>query len=101
MSKRKHDKLDVPEEKAVVEADVVEDTVVEETAGPVMVVGVVTDCSKLNVREKPKANAKILTEIPVKSDVIINEEESTKEFYKVCTATGVEGYCMKKYITIQ
>jgi hypothetical protein len=34
------------------------------------------------------------------AEVAINKEESTAEFYKVCTASGVEGFCMKKFITV-
>jgi hypothetical protein len=32
---------------------------------------------------------------------MIDEKESTEEFYKVCTAAGIEGFCMKKFIAIQ
>ena len=62
--------------------------------------GVVTDCVRLNVREAPSINAEVVCEIDCSSDMIVYEEESTEEFYKVCTAAGVEGFCMKKFITI-
>ena len=75
------------------------ETVVEET--PVAEKhGVVTDCVRLNVREAPNIESNVVCEIDCSSDMIVYEEESTEDFYKVCTATGVEGYCMKKYITI-
>lgn len=76
--------------------EVVEEEVVKED-----VTGVVTGCSKLRVREAASANAKVLCEISENSKVIVNEEESTKDFYKVCTEAGVEGFCMKKYITVR
>ena len=43
--------------------------------------GVVVDCVKLNVRKSPAADATILAEIPV--------------------GTGIDGFCMKKFIKIK
>lgn len=62
--------------------------------------GVVVDCVKLNVRKSPAADATILAEIPVGTKVQIFDEESTKDFHHVCTATGIDGFCMKKFIFI-
>ena len=63
--------------------------------------GVVVDCVKLNVRKRPSYDAAIVTEIPAGIKVQIIDEESTKDFYHVCTATGIEGFCMKKFIEIK
>lgn len=64
--------------------------------------GIVIDCSRLNVRKQPDLNAEVLCTINKNSEVMINLAESTtEEFYKVYTSTGVEGYCMKKYISIK
>lgn len=62
--------------------------------------GVVVDCFRLNVRSAPSIDAEVVCEIDCSSDMIVYEEESTEEFYKVCTAAGIEGYCMKKFVTI-
>ncbi len=62
--------------------------------------GVVVDCLKLNVREAPNANANIVCVIDASTNLVIIEEESTDEFYAVCTASGAEGYCMKQFIKI-
>lgn len=64
------------------------------------ILGVVVDCEKLNVREEANAEADVVCTIPVGTEVMINEEESTDEFYKICTGAGVEGFCMKKFIDI-
>lgn len=64
------------------------------------VIGVVTDCTRLNVRECPHSTAMVLGVITAATELIIIEEESTEEFYKICTSAGLEGYCMKKFITI-
>jgi hypothetical protein len=64
-------------------------------------IGLVTDCKKLNVREEPQADAAIICEIAYQTELIIDEKESTEEFYKVCMAVGIEGFCMKKFIAVQ
>ncbi len=66
-----------------------------------VVVGFVSGWGKLNVREKPSVKSKVVCVIDVETEVIIDEQESTGEFYKVCTATGVEGFCMKKFIAVE
>ena len=63
-------------------------------------IGYVTDCVKLNVREAASKDSNVLCEIILNSKVIVDEENSTDDFYKVTTETGVEGYCMKQYINI-
>ena len=62
--------------------------------------GVVTDCLRLNVRVAPRSDAEVITTIDASTDVFIEESESTDEFYKICVASGVEGFCMRKYITV-
>lgn len=65
------------------------------------VVGIVEDCTKLNLRKEPNLEADVLTEVLSGSTLFINDEESTDEFYKVCTASGLEGYCMKTFVSIK
>ena len=52
-------------------------------------------------RERPTVEAPVVCEIVCQTELMINEKESTEEFYKVCTAAGIEGFCMKKFIAIQ
>ena len=70
-------------------------TVVTETK-----IGIVIDCPRLNVRVEPRANADVVCIIERDSKVVINEAETTENFYKICTEVGVEGYCMKRFIDI-
>lgn len=65
-----------------------------------MTSGVVTDCLKLNVRKKPSADAEILVIIDALSEVMVDVDASTNDFYKVAV-DGVEGFCMKKYIALR
>ena len=99
-----------PVEEAIVEATVdaafaepVEETVVTEEAltEPESKVGVVVDCGKLRVRKCPSTNAEVICEIPKGSVVVITEVETRHDFYPVCTETGIQGWCMKKYIKVQ
>ena len=104
------------EEKVVNEEQAVEEKVVNESQQNISdpesdidvaandetseLIGYVTDCVKLNVREAASKDSNALCEIILNSKVIVDEENSTDDFYKVTTETGVEGYCMKQYINV-
>lgn len=65
------------------------------------VIGHVVDCGKLNVRKEPDEDAEILGTIPAGAEVMIDESESTGDFYNVCAASGFEGFCMKRFIAVK
>lgn len=65
---------------------------------PKTVDGVVVNCVKLNVRAEANIDADILCVLNVMSEIKINVEKSTRDWFYVCTATGVEGYCMRKFV---
>lgn len=75
-------------------------TVEEEIAIPAPQTGVVANCTKLNVRNNPNANADIITAIDKGVEVEIDETFNNKEFYKVA-AGSVNGFCMKKFIELK
>lgn len=84
--------------------EIVEETVgatVEVTA-PAPTIGVV-NCAKLRMRDSTDTNTNdnIIYELPEGTEVQINEEKSTADFYHVTIPTGAEGFCMKKFITIK
>ena len=58
-------------------------------------------CEKLYVRSDATVDSEPVGIVNRDSKVFVYEDESTEEFYKVCTATGLEGYCMKKFISVQ
>ena len=60
--------------------------------------GIVVNCEKLNVRNEPDKNADIVQIIDASSKVEISLNDSTDEFYKVYTETGMSGYCKKQYV---
>lgn len=110
MSKKNYQKttIEKPEEKVaaenveVVEAEVqVEELVEKEEPVVTTVVGVVAGCKKLNVRKAGKPDAEVLCVLNENAEVQIDKKRSTRDFYRVCTAAGVEGFCMKTFITIK
>ena len=64
-------------------------------------IGIVTHCSRLNIRKEPTIKAAIVCEIDSNAELMVDQKESTEDFYKVCTATGIEGFCMKQFISVQ
>lgn len=78
--------------------EIIED---EEQAMDNIVIGIVNDCVKLNLREEPNKESAIVCELALQTEVMVDQNESTEDFYKVCTAVGVEGFCMKQFIAIQ
>lgn len=77
-----------------------DDSVVEEVKEEkvLFINGIVDKCERLNVREKASVDSDILKVIDKGTEVIIDVEKSTDEFFKV-SIDGVDGYCMKKFIT--
>lgn len=63
--------------------------------------GIVVGCFNLNVRTGPRKDFDVICAIPSESEVEIDESESFEDFYKICTASGVEGFCMKKFIEVR
>lgn len=92
---------------AVVEQTEVETTpaiaIVEptEVEPPVELIdGLVSGCKKLNVRVAPAITGSIVCVVAEGTTLMIDERESTDEWFRVYTENGVEGYCMKTYVTI-
>ena len=79
------------------------DQPVEEAPKKESKVGIVANCEKLNLRRSPLKDsdgANIITELLPGVAVVIDEDESTPNFYKVTTETGLEGYCMRQFIEL-
>lgn len=100
-NKREKPVVDIPVETEVVEEVVEEVEVSPEEVVPKPVIGVVSNCDRLNVREKPFKGANVLTILGGGCDVIINEHLSTDDFYHVQTRHSIQGFCQKDYISIQ
>lgn len=72
----------------------------EVSTEPETVNGVVFNCVKLNVREKPVAGSRVVKIIDAGTELAVTTDESFGIFYKVCTTSGVEGYCVKDYVRL-
>lgn len=65
------------------------------------VIGVVADCLKLNIREKPSKDSRVVTVVTCLDELEIDMGDSNDDWYAVCTATGIEGFCMKKFVAVR
>lgn len=83
----------------------VADGIIEEIVNPVeekIVNGFVSGCKKLNVRAEANKDSSVLCIIDEKAELLVHVVEGdTSDFYKVHTASGIDGFCMKKFITIK
>ena len=64
-------------------------------------VGVVDNCSRLNIRVAPRITADVRLIINKGDEVTLCEKQPKGEWFRVRTQDNTEGFCMKKYITIQ
>lgn len=63
--------------------------------------GIVCNCKKLNVRERPTKKAKVLRILNSDEVVLIDTLEARmKGWYKVTVEDGIVGYCMEDFIKI-
>ena len=89
----------VVEEEAEQAQEIVEES--QKVEESVQTVGFVDNCECLRVRKESNVESEELCIINKLSEVVIDLDNSTDYFYKVTTSEGVEGYCMKKFITIK
>ena len=64
-------------------------------------VGVVDNCVRLNIRVAPRITADVRLIIEKGDEVTLCEKQPKGEWFRVRTQDNTEGFCMKKYITIQ
>lgn len=65
---------------------------------PKTVEGTVVGCTKLNVRAYPSLKADIVCVINAADKVVVNPAKSNKDWFKINTADGAEGFCMRKFV---
>lgn len=65
-----------------------------------MTTGIVT-ANKLNIRKLSSPGAEVTAIVDKNTELMIDPEYETVEWFKVYTAAGVEGYCMKKFVEIK
>lgn len=87
------------EEMAAVEPEAPEVTEVP-AIEPIQVHGKVIECTRLNVRELPDLKATVVTVLTKGAEVLVDVSDERDQWYRICTASGLEGYCMKEYISV-
>lgn len=60
--------------------------------------GVVSGCKKLRVRSEPRFGTNVVCEIDQGTRVMIDRSQSTFDYYKIYTESGIEGFCNKSYV---
>lgn len=65
-----------------------------------MPIGVV-NCLRLHVFSEPRLDSEIVCKFRYLTEVAIDPDYSTDDFYKIYTAIGAEGFCQKEHITIK
>lgn len=95
MAKREMKAKNIPQEENTETPEIPEQDVTKQSG-----VGVVTNCSRLNVRKKPDVKSDVVLIINEKSTVYIDHDKSDDDWYYV-SVRGAHGYCMKKYISIE
>ncbi len=63
--------------------------------------GIVTNCLRLNIREKPSKTAKAICVVDAFCELLIDPNESVDGWFKVYTEAGCEGYCMKEFVAVK
>ncbi len=59
----------------------------------------VADCIRLHILSAPRSNADVVCKVRYLTELIIVEDRPD-DYYKVCTAAGAEGYCLKSLVRI-
>ena len=59
------------------------------------------NCLRLHVLSKPDLASEVICKIRYLTEVAIDLDSSTEDFYKIYTAIGAEGFCQKDLITVK
>lgn len=103
---KSNDEEMVEHDNPIKHADFVEEVdavkMVEETVKtvpiPKTINGVVSNCTKLNIRKDPSVHAEILGVVDADSEMKIDMDKSNDKWFYVSTAVGIDGYCMRDFV---
>ena len=65
-----------------------------------MLIGV-ANCLRLHIFSEPNMESEIVCKVRYLTEVVVDLDNSTDKFYKVCIATGAEGFCRKDLVTLK
>lgn len=81
--------------------EIINEVINEEPVLDEILVGVVSGCTQLYVREQPTKESEPLAILEESNEVTIVNSTESLDFYKIITLKGTEGYCMKKFIKVK
>lgn len=61
----------------------------------------IANCLRLSIYSEPNIDSEIICKVRYLTEVEIDLDNSTDNFYKIYTAIGAEGFCLKKFVTIK
>jgi uncharacterized protein YgiM (DUF1202 family) len=61
----------------------------------------VSNCLRLHIHSEPSLDSEIVCKVRYLTEVEIDPDNSTEDFYKIYTAIGAEGFCLKDHITLK
>lgn len=61
----------------------------------------VTNVLRTHIHAEPDLTSEVVCKVRYLTEVKIDLESSTEDFYKVYTAMGSEGFCQKEQLTIK
>lgn len=61
----------------------------------------VANCLRLHIFTEPNMESDIVCKVRYLTEVAVDLENSTDDFYKIYTVNGAEGFCLKEQITIK
>lgn len=59
------------------------------------------NCLRLHIHSEPDLKSEVICKIRYLTEVMVDLNSSTEDFYKIHTAIGAEGFCEKYLITIK
>lgn len=65
-----------------------------------MLIGIV-NCLRLHIHSEPSEDSEVVCKVRYATELAIDLNESTENFYKIYTAIGAEGFCQKDLVTIK
>ena len=61
----------------------------------------IVNCLRLNIYSEPDLDSEIICKVRYLTEIKMDLDESTDNFYKVYAAIGVEGFCLKEFETVK
>lgn len=61
----------------------------------------IVNCLRLHIFSEPSLESEIVCKIRYLTEVEIDLNNSTEDFYKIYTAIGAAGFCQKNLVTIK